>query len=399
VRPTRWPVRVRLAALYAGAFLAAGVVLIAVSYSLVSMSLEPIEHREAPGDLHRPAAGIEAGPTESEREVVEAYRSEALSDLLTWSLLALAGALVLAVVLGWLLAGRALRPLRQVTETANRVADRSLHERIALEGPDDEVKELADTVDAMLERLDRSFDAQRRFVANASHELRTPLTTNRTLLEVALGDPDVSADLKRLAPTLLTTNERSERLIDALLALARADQDDHPRVEVDLSELVRHLTDETDLDGLRLELTLRPARVLGDRELLRTMTANLIDNAVRHNTSDGWIEIRTDSAGDEARLELSNSGATIAAEEAAALTEPFRRLGTARTGNGHGLGLSIAASVAHAHGGQLAIEPLERGGLRVSIRLPAATVSRDRSDGDLRPSRAPAPDSNYAESR
>jgi signal transduction histidine kinase len=388
VRPTRWPVRVRLAALYAGAFLAAGVVLIAVSYSLVSMSLDPIEHREAPGELHPPAAGIDTGPRESEREVVEAYRSDALSSLLTWSLLALAGALVLAVVLGWVLAGRAMRPLRQVTETANRVADRSLHERIALEGPDDEVKELADTIDAMLERLDRSFDAQRRFVANASHELRTPLTTNRTLLEVALGDPEASDDLKRLAPTLLTTNERSERLIDALLALARADRGDHPRVEVDLSELVRRLTDATDLDGLRLELNLQPARVLGDRELLRTMAANLLDNAVRHNTPGGRIEIRTESDGGEAWLEISNSGAVIAAEEAAGLTEPFRRLGAARTGDGHGLGLSIAASVARAHGGQLAIEPLERGGLRVTIRLPATPPSGDRSDGDLQSSDA-----------
>lgn len=165
--------------------------------------------------------------------------------------------------------------------------------------------------------------------------------------------------------------ERSERLIDALLALARADRADHPRIEVDLSELVRQLIDETDLDGLRLELALRPARVLGDRQLLRTMTANLIDNAVRHNSAAGWIEIRTESAGKEARLQISNAGEVITAEEAASLPEPFRRLAAARTGDGLGLGLSIAAAVAQAHGGQLTIEPLERGGLRVSVALPA----------------------------
>jgi signal transduction histidine kinase len=164
------------------------------------------------------------------------------------------------------------------------------------------------------------------------------------------------------------------------LALERAGRDDQPRSEVDLGQLVRQLTDETELDDLRVELTLRPARALGDPELLRTMAANLIDNAVRHNRAHGWIEIRTESAGGEARLEISNSGATIRAEEAASLTEPFRRLGTARTGDGLGLGLSIAASVAQAHGGQLAIDPLEQGGLRVSIALPMAPVSGGRED-------------------
>jgi signal transduction histidine kinase len=165
--------------------------------------------------------------------------------------------------------------------------------------------------------------------------------------------------------------ERSERLIDALLSLARAGRGDHARVGVDLAELVRQLTAEVELDDLRLELALRPARVLGDPQLLRTMAANLIDNAVRHNSAHGWIEIHTGSADAEARLEILNSGPAIAPEVAAALTQPFRRMGSARTGDGLGLGLSIAASVAEAHGGRLTIEPLEQGGLRVSITLPA----------------------------
>jgi signal transduction histidine kinase len=236
----------------------------------------------------------------------------------------------------------------------------------------------------MLGRLEAGFARQAAFVRNASHELRTPLSVIRAEADVSLADEaDDPEALRRSLAVVREAGERSERLIDALLALARADRDDYPRSEVDLSQLVPQLTDETNFAGLRLELALRPARVLGDPELLRTMAANLIDNAVRHNSADGWIEIRTESAGQETRLEISNSGAMVPADDAASLAEPFRRLGAARTGDGIGLGLSIAASVAQAHGGRLAIDPLERGGLRVSVALPAALQSRDRSDGTL----------------
>jgi signal transduction histidine kinase len=217
------------------------------------------------------------------------------------------------------------------------------------------------------------------------------LSVIRAEADVTLADEaDDPEALRRALAVVREASERSERLIDALLALARAGRDDHPRSEVDLSQLVRQLTDETELDDLRVDLTLRPARVRGDPELFRTMAANLIDNAVRHNTADGWIKIGTESAAGEARLEISNSGAVLTPEEAASLPEPFRRRGTARTGDGLGLGLglSIATSVAQAHGGQLAIIPLERGGLRVSIALPAAHVSGDRPDRDPQPSRA-----------
>jgi signal transduction histidine kinase len=252
----------------------------------------------------------------------------------------------------------------------------------------------------MLARLEAGFEREAAFVRNASHELRTPLSVIRTEADVTLADEADDPDaLRRALAVVRAAGQRSERLIDALLTLARAGRDDRPHAEVDLSKLVGQLTQATELDGLRLELHLRPAPVLGDRELLRTMASNLIDNAVRHNSTDGWIEIRTESAGQETRLEISNSGAMIAAEEAASLTEPFRRLGTARTGDGLGLGLSIAASVAQAHGGQLAIDPLERGGLRVSIALPAAPASGDRSDGDRQPSRATRPGGDYATSR
>jgi signal transduction histidine kinase len=277
--------------------------------------------------------------------------------------------------------------MSEITATARRVSQESLHERIALEGPDDELKQLADTFDSMLGRLEVGFERQAAFISNASHELRTPLSVIRTEADVTLADEaDDPAALRRSLEVVREAGERSERLIEALLALAQTERVDRPRVEVDLGRLTRELAEEIDMDGMRLDASLGPARVLGDRELLRTMTGNLLENAVRHNTDEGWIEVRTEATRDEARLEVSNSSSPIASGEAASLTLPFRRLGTARTGEGLGLGLSIAASVAQAHGGELAIEPLERGGLRVSVVLPAAHASRDTaSAGSARP--------------
>jgi signal transduction histidine kinase len=403
----RRSIRLRLAALLTALFVLLGGALLGASYALVRSNLtadhgeafQPdadgvtVPHvREAAADQRRFAAQIQ--------DAQDRFADDALREL-TLQYLAILGAMVLlSGALGWLVAGRVLRPMSEITATARRVSKESLHERIALEGPDDELKQLADTFDSMLARLEAGFERERAFVRNASHELRTPLSVIRTEADVTLADEAHDPEALRRAVTVMReASQRSERLIDALLALARAERDDHPKTDVDLGEIVPELIDDTDLDGLRLELGLRPARVLGDRQLLRTMAANLIDNAVRHNTADGWIEILTDTAGEKARLEISNSGATMTPEDAASLTEPFRRLGTARTGDGHGLGLSIAASVAQAHGGQLAIHPLPRGGLQVSIRLPAASMSPDRSDGDPQPSRTTGPVSDHVESR
>jgi len=418
-------IRLRLTALLTALFVLLGGTLLGVTYALVRSSL-PVDHNQLAetaaerlgiegdpahsdlGEAPRGGAGapdaLEAAPDQRRfvgqiEEVQEELADDAVRELTVQYLGIMAAMAVLSGALGWFVSGRVLRPMSEITATARRVSQESLHERIALEGPDDELKQLADTFDSMLGRLEAGFERQAAFVRNASHELRTPLSVIRTEADVTLADEaDDSEALRRSLAVVREAGERSERLIDALLTLARADRDDHPRSEVDLSQLVRQLTDATDLDALRLELALRPAPVRGDRELLRTMAANLIDNAVRHNSVDGWIEIRTESVGEEARLEISNSGAMITGEEAASLTEPFRRLGAARTGDGLGLGLSIAASVAQAHGGELAIDPLEGGGLRVSTRLPAAPVSRDRSDGDLQPSRATRPGSDQAES-
>jgi signal transduction histidine kinase len=399
-------IRLRLAGLLTALFLLLGGTLLGVSYAIVRSNLSVDPHRlyetaadrlgiEAdPSGQHRPA-DLRGGAPAQRRLVlqeVQAVQEELVNDdlreLTMQYLVILAAMAVLSGALGWFVSGRVLRPMSDITATARRVSKESLHERIALEGPDDELKQLADTFDSMLGRLEAGFDRERAFVRNASHELRTPLSVIRAEADVTLADePDDPEALRRALAVVREASERSERLIDALLALARAGCDDHSRSEVDLSQLVRQLTDETDLHHLRLDLSLRPARVLGDPELLRTMAANLIDNAVRHNTANGWIEIRTESAGGDARLEISNSGEVITPEEAASLTEPFRRRGTARTGDGLGLGLSIAASVAQVHGGQVAIAPLERGGLRVSIRLPAAPLSADRVPGGLQPSR------------
>jgi signal transduction histidine kinase len=432
---SRGSIRLRLAALLTALFVLLGGTLLGVSYAIVrsNLTVDPrklaetaaerlgLEPRPSPrgepahsgpGEALRRGADGDAAPSAREaaanhrrfvaqiEEFQEELADDALRELTLQYLAILAAMAVLSGVLGWFVSGRVLRPMSEITATARRVSRESLHERIALEGPDDELKQLADTFDSMLGRLEAGFERQAAFVSNASHELRTPLSVIRTETDVTLADEaDDREALRRSLAVAREAGERSERLVDALLTLARADRGDHPRIEVDLSPLVRQLTEEIDFDGLRLELALRPARVLGDRELLQTMAANLIDNAVRHNSADGWIEIRTESAGEEARLEISNSGAMITAEEAASLTEPFRRLGTARTGDGLGLGLSIAASVAQTHGGQLSIDPLERGGLRVSIGLPAACVSGDRSDGDLQPSRATRPVSDYAQRR
>jgi signal transduction histidine kinase len=390
-------IRLRLAALLTLLFVLLGGTLLAVSYALVrsNLTVDPrhlaetsaerlgLQPKPGPGGepVHvDPGSALRRGADSNDpprsapdaldhrrfvaevQDVQEELADDALRDLTLQYLVIMAGMAVLSGILGWFVSGRVLRPMSEITATARRVSKESLHERIALEGPDDELKQLADTFDSMLGRLEAGFERQAAFVSNASHELRTPLSVIRTEADVTLADEaDDPEALRRSLAVVREAGERSERLIDALLTLARADRDDHQRVEVDLGELVRELIDKTDLDGLRLELDLRPAWVLGDRELLRTMTANLIDNAVRHNSAGGWIEIRTESASGAARLEISNSGAMIMADEAGSLAEPFRRLGTARTGDGLGLGLSIATSVAQAHGGQLAIDPLERG--------------------------------------
>jgi signal transduction histidine kinase len=391
----RWwrsTIRVRLTLLYAGAFFLAGAALVAVMYFILGEALDRqmtsrvgiTEHVEEssstdPGSL-QPAHEAQ----EELRAQFQQDRDDTLDTMLIASLVALGVVGVIAGGFGWLLAGRALQPLQQITATARRVADRSLHERIALDGPQDEIKDLADTFDAMLERLDRSFDSQRRFVANASHELRTPLTINRTLIEVALDEPHADEPLRQLGTKLLAVNQRHERLIDGLLILARSEQHVTDPTPVDLADIATHVINESQSAAHRasvfIRTELRPARVVGDPELLERLAHNLLDNAIRYNLPEhGEITITTGTVDDHAHLTVENTGPIVAPYEVPTLFEPFRRLPSTErladptTANSRraGLGLSIVRSVANAHGGDVHASTREGGGLTIQVRIPA----------------------------
>jgi len=399
----RWrsAIRVRLTLLYAGAFFLAGAVLVAVMYFVLRAALDRQVTARVGIAEHVPESSTTApGSTQAAHAAQEALRAQFLQDrddtlntMLIASLIGLGVVGVVAGGFGWLLAGRALHPLQQVTATARRVADRSLHERIALDGPYDEIKDLADTFDAMLERLDRSFDSQRRFVANASHELRTPLTINRALIEVALDNPQADESLRQLGATLLAVNQRHERLIDGLLTLASSEQGITVPTPVDLADIARHVTTESraaaHIAGVDIRTNLRPAPVMGDPVLLERLTQNLLDNAIRYNLPErGAITLATATVGDNAHLIVENTGPPVPPYEVPSLFEPFRRLptterladsGTSSTSRGAGLGLSIVRSVTNAHGGDVHASPREGGGLIVQVRLPAAPKAPDRA--------------------
>jgi signal transduction histidine kinase len=384
----RRTLRARLTLVYGAAFLVAGVALVAVMYLLVwqrvsgSSTVFTVSGQSSAPD---PATGL-PGPGGQFQQALHSYNEATLTGVLIYSLLAVLVLLLVAAAVGWLIAGRTLRPLQEITATARRVADRNLHERIELQGPQDELKELADTFDAMLERLDRAFVGQRRFVADASHELRTPLAINRTLLEVALGDPDASPDLRRLGQTLLATNERSERLIDGLLTLASTEQDLTHRVVVDLADVthlaIEQLGTQASEYGVRVHSRLEPAPIRGDATLLERLALNLVQNGLRHNHPGGWVEVVTGSSNGSsngtdapdggARLVVSNTGPVVPAHEVESLFQPFRRLHTERTGSdrGVGLGLSIVRSITRAHGGSVKVTPRDGGGLVVHVALP-----------------------------
>jgi signal transduction histidine kinase len=280
------------------------------------------------------------------------------------------------------MAGRALSPVRRITQTARRAADGNLRERIGLTGPADEVKELADTFDVMLERLDASFEGQRQFAAHASHELRTPLATNRTVLEVALASGRVPAEMRDLVDTVLLTNARSELIIDGLLMLARSESQAITRVPVDLSDVAADAVEQTAEEAAAARITVDatpdPAGTVGDPLLLEHLALNLVRNGLRHNHPDGWVTVATATRpqSDEAELVVTNSGPVVPPEHIGALFEPFRRLGNGRDSgrDGIGLGLSIVRSVVRAHGGRVQAEPRDDGGLIVRVSLPATNL-------------------------
>jgi signal transduction histidine kinase len=351
-RGLRLSIRARLTALYAALFGLSGALLLGISYWLVARHF----HRTLPDDV----------------------ADATLSDLRGQYALALVGTLLVAVALGWVIAGRVLRPLAEITATARRVAHDRLDERIALQGPHDELRELAETFDDMLDRLAAGFSAQKRFVANASHELRTPLTVMRAEVDVTLADPDATPeDLRAMGETVREATIECEQLLESLLMLARSEAGIERRADVDLVEAARRAIEQRSGEALEHEVELRyagPAPQLvvdGDPRLLGRLVANLVDNAVRHNVEGGWATVELREADGRALLTVSNGGAPVSIEEAARLLEPFERL--ARRGDGPagaGLGLSIVRSVALAHGGEVDVRARPGGGLEVSVALP-----------------------------
>ena len=400
-RLPRRTVRLRLTLLYGGLFLISGAVLLAVTYVLVvnatdgvifkgqngsEVSVHGSHNGAAPNGGGQPPAvqtsGGSSGLSPSQL-LAQARRLEAqaadqhaaeLHQLLIQSGLALAGMAVLSVGLGWLVAGRVLRPLRTITAAAREISATSLHERLALAGPDDELKELGDTVDGLLARLEASFGAQRQFVANASHELRTPLARQRVLSQVALADPDATAETLRAAhERVLAAGAEQEQLIEALLTLARGQAGLGTREPFDLAGIVgqvlRARRPEAELRGLDVHAALSAAAAAGDPRLAERLAANLVDNALNHNVSHGHVDVATQTRDGKAVLTVVNSGPVVPLAEVDRLLRPFQRLAAGRTGHrtGLGLGLSIVQAIAVAHGATLAIHPRPGGGLRAEV--------------------------------
>jgi signal transduction histidine kinase len=310
-----------------------------------------------------------------------AYRDRERRQLLIESAIALAIMAVVSILLGWLVAGRVLRPLRTITATTREISASNLHERLGLRAPDDELKELGDTIDGLLERLDAAFRSQRQFVANASHELRTPLARQRTLAQVALADPDATAESLRVAhERVLASGEQQEQLIDALLMLSRAQAGAVGRHRVDLAPIVRDLLASRTADAEARELillsTLDAAPLPGEPRLLERLAANLVDNALRHNMPGGIVVVQTGARAGHAWLAVSNDGPVVAPDQVERIYEPFERLGAERThaGEGCGLGLCIVRAIAVAHGASLTTEARRTGGLHVEVCFPREAV-------------------------
>ncbi|ADD45565.1 sensor histidine kinase [Stackebrandtia nassauensis] len=395
IRKPRPTLRLRLTLVYGVMFFIAGLLLLGVTYMLFQEQVANNKYLITMGQKPTPESDGEESTAALDTEVKQEdipdwalqggreLRQAAATSLLTYgsvSLLVVGGA---AAGFGWLVSGRMLAPLRQVTETAHRIAgapgaDGGLHERIALTGPDDEVKELADSFDSMVERLDRSFAGQRRFVANASHELRTPLTLNRALVELAMHRESASADVKRLGTDLLAINARHEKLIAGLLLLARSEHELAERASVDLADIVSQVVAQqsghAETAGVTITEKAEAAPTTGDAMLLERLVHNLVENAVRYNLDDGTGRVLVESrtVADRVEVVVVNAGPDIASYDVPALFEPFRRLGGDRvvTAKGAGLGLSIARSVARAHRGEVTASPNPDGGLTVTVNLP-----------------------------
>jgi signal transduction histidine kinase len=369
-RLPRRTLQLRLAAFYGGLFLLLGIVLLAIPNVLA---------RAATGSV---AVGPGAPVPGLRRAVLLQQHGADIHAQLVFSLLALILTVVASFGLGWVVAGRVLRPLRVITATTREISASNLHRRLALEGPDDELRELGETLDDLLSRLEASFESQRHFVANASHELRTPLTAERALLQVALADPDASVtSLRATCEQVLELGGQQEQVLAALLTLAMSERGVERWETVDLSAVVGQAVagrrDEAAGRGIAVELDSAPARCAGDPRLLEIMVSNLVDNAVRHNVDGGWASVTTSTGPGGVALTVRNSGPVIEPGDVDRLFQPFQRRSTSRRGrtDGHGLGLAIVRAVAEDHHARLVARARTDGGLDVEVTFPP-TVSR-----------------------
>jgi signal transduction histidine kinase len=383
-RRPRLTVRARLTLLYTGLFAVCGATVVAVSYFLVAR-LEPHgAGQQAPPDFLARCRSeqLSAHPDQRILAKCDAYlalqgaqhqRDLTLSHLLQYSLITFGVVIALAAILGWIVAGRALRPVHRIAAAARAASENNLSARVALRGPRDELHELAETFDDMLDRLQVAFEGQQRFIANASHELRTPLAVMRATVDVVLDNPDsTAADLRGMATDIRTAVDHAEHLIGALLILARNERGLTVHDEVDLAAVAEDALDTVDLGDRHVHAKLEPAGISGDPVLVERLVANLVDNAVRYNDPDGdiWITVRT-VAGNR-HLTVANTGPLISPADADRIFQPFQRLNDRASHEGFGLGLTIVASIAAVHGGTATARPRNDGGLSITVTIPPA---------------------------
>jgi signal transduction histidine kinase len=380
----RRSVRLRLTLLYGLLFLLCGTGLLAITYLLVRHALASPIRASRGGFAHHPAGGIVRAPTAGG---LQAQQSADLHQLLVQSGIALAIMAVVSILLGWLVAGRVLKPLRTMTAATRRISEQSLHQRLGLAGPSDELKDLGDTIDGLLGRLEAAFESQRRFVANASHELRTPLMLTQTMLQVALADPELSfGSLRDTCEEVIASGRDQAQLIEALLTLARSQQGLGHRESVDLAAVAAGVLQDAEAAataaGLTIHSTLDRAVVAGDERLLRALVLNLVNNAIRHNKPDGSIELLVTTQAERPLINVSNTGSPVAADQIDRLLQPFQRLDGRRSSDrdGFGLGLSIVAAVAQGHAARLTIAPRVTGGMIVELAFPPAMSGTPQND-------------------
>jgi signal transduction histidine kinase len=390
----RLTIRVRLTLLYTGLFTVSGAIIVAISYALGARvplfgAGEYYQFGPANGDPAKflqqcDRARSSSFPDENLLAKCDSFqqyrgaigqRDLLMSHLLQYSLITLAMVVALAALVGWIVAGRALRPVHRITAAARAASDRNLSLRVAPTGPRDELRELAETFDDMLGRLETAFDGQRRFIANASHELRTPLTVMRTTMDVVLAKPDrTREELRAMTGDLRAAVDQAERLIDALLTLARNEHGLTVHEEVDLATAAENVLDAARLGDPHVHSALEPAVVVGDPVLAERLVANLVDNAARYNVPGGDIWISTSTADGFTRLVVANTGPVVSPADTGRLFQVFQRLGGRTTRDGFGLGLAIVASIAAVHHGSVAATPRDGGGLTVTVTIPAAPL-------------------------